>query len=235
MLRGYSFRPPRLSIRYWPLALAAAGCAAGIALGNWQTRRGAQKLAAAQELAASLRSAPARIGAAPVRAEALVGRHVAASGAFAAARTVYLANRNRGGRPGYEVVTPLVLSPSVAVLVQRGWVERGARERVRTPSGAQRIDGIALAHLPRAFGGGNEAGAVRQNLDIDAYARETGLALQPVVIQQRNDNGDGLGRDWPRPDLGVDMHRAYALQWYALAALAAILGIVFSFRRVAQG
>jgi cytochrome oxidase assembly protein ShyY1 len=215
------------------LALAAAGCAAGIALGNWQGRRAAEKVALAEALAAALREPPLRIGAAPVRAGELVNRHVEATGVFAADRTVYLDNRNRAGRPGYEVVTPLVLAPSAAVLVQRGWVERDARERVRTPAGAQRVDGIALEHLPRAFAAGSEQGAVRQNLDVGAYAKETGLALQPVVIQQRNDNGDGLSRDWPKPDFGVDMHRAYALQWYSLAALSAVLGAVFSFRRVA--
>ena len=217
------------------LALAAAGCAAGIALGNWQGRRAAEKTALAAELAAALREAPLRIGAEPLRPGELVNRHVEATGAFAADRTVYLDNRNRGGRPGYEVVTPLLLAPSTAVLVQRGWVERGARDSVRTPAGRQRIDGIALEHLPRAFAAGSEQGAVRQNLEIDAYAKETGLALQPIVIQQRNDDGDGLSRDWPKPDFGVDMHRAYALQWYSLAALCAVLGVVFSFRRVAQG
>lgn len=215
------------------LALAAAGCAAGIALGNWQARRAAEKVALAEERAATLRDAPLRIGAAPVRQGELVNRHVEATGVFAADRTIYLGNRNRGGRPGYEVVTPLVLAPSAAVLVQRGWVERGARDSVRTPADRQRIDGIALEHLPRAFAAGSEQGPVRQNLDIEAYAKESGLALLPIVIQQRNDNGDGLSRDWPKPDFGVDMHRAYALQWYSLAALSAVLGAVFSFRRVA--
>jgi cytochrome oxidase assembly protein ShyY1 len=30
----------------------------------------------------------------------------------------------------------------------------------------------------------------------------------------------------------VDMHEAYALQWYSLAALAVILALALSFRRV---
>jgi cytochrome oxidase assembly protein ShyY1 len=231
MLRGYSFRP-----RGWTLALAAAGCAAGIALGNWQTRRAAEKIALGEALAATLRQPPLAIGAAPLEAKSLVNRHVEATGVFAAERTVYLDNRNRGGRPGYEVVTPLMLAPAIGVLVQRGWVARGAREKVRTPAGTQRVEGIALARLPHAFAVSNEErGEVRQNLDIGAYGRETGLALQPFVIQQRNDTGDGLVRDWPQPDLGVDTHRAYALQWYSLAALSAVLGVVFSFRRDAQG
>lgn len=208
MLRGYSFRP-----RAWTLVLAAAGCAAGIALGNWQTRRAEAKLAAAAQL-----------------------ERIAVSGTFITGRTIYLDNRSRAGKPGYEVVTPLALSPSLAVLVQRGWVEKGGRAAVRTPGGRQRIEGIVIARLPRAFAfGAEQTGEIRQNLDIAAYARETGLALQPFAIQQRSDDGDGLARDWPRPDFGVDMHRAYALQWYSLGALCVLLGLVFSFRRVAQG
>jgi surfeit locus 1 family protein len=230
MFRGYSFHP-----RVWPWLLAAAGCAAAIALGHWQSTRAAEKAALAEQLAAALRSPPIAIGAAPLPAADLVDKHVAASGAFLAERTVYLANRNRGGRPGYEVVTPLALSPQLAVLVQRGWVAREAREQVRTPGGIQRLEGIALERLPHAFAfSGEESGDVRQNLDIAGYAKEAGLRLQPVVLQQHNDNGDGLVRDWPKPDLGVDTHRAYALQWYSLAALSAALGVVFSFRRVAE-
>jgi surfeit locus 1 family protein len=228
MLRGYSFRP-----RVWILAAAAAACAAGIALGNWQSRRADEKLVLAQKFERGLRQPALTLGAVPVRAADVIDRHVVATGSFDRDRTVYLDNRNRGGRPGYEVVTPLLVSPTMAVLVQRGWVERGGRDAARTPQGVVRIDGIALERLPRALeAGGETKGPVRQNLDLPAYAAETGLVLQPVVLQQHNDNGDGLSRDWPRPDFGRDMNRAYAVQWYALAALAALLGIVFSFRRV---
>lgn len=236
MLRGYSFRP-----RGWTLAAAALACGAGIALGNWQSRRGDEKLALARQFDRSLAAPAITLPATPIAAEELVHQHVAAAGAFIAERTVFLDNRNRGGKPGYEVVTPLRLSASMGVLVERGWVERrliekGGPDEVRTPPGNVRIEGIALERLPHAFApaGAPQTGRIRQNVEISDYAREIGLALQPVVIQQRSDDGDGLVRDWPRPDFGVDTHRAYALQWYALAALAAVLGIVFSFRRVRQ-
>lgn len=219
------------------LAAAAAGCAAGIALGNWQSRRAEEKLARAAEYDSSLQRPAIALDAMPVRAQDLVGKRVVARGAFAADRTIFLDNRNLGGRPGYEVVTPLYLSPTMAVLVERGWVERSRKAEVRTPPGVQRIDGRALERLPRALspGGAPQTGNVRQNLDVEAYAKEIGLALQPIVIQQRSDDRDGLVREWPRPDFGRDMNRAYALQWYALAALAVVLGVAFSFRRVAQG
>ena len=33
------------------------------------------------------------------------------------------------------------------------------------------------------------------------------------------------------PDAGIEKHQAYSLQWYSLAALAVVLGLVFSFRK----
>jgi surfeit locus 1 family protein len=232
MLRGYSFRP-----RGWTLALAAAACAAFIALGNWQSRRADAKRALAQELDQAARAAPLELPAARVDAAPLIHRRVAARGVFLPERTVLLANRMRQARAGYEVVTPLRLGDSAwHVLVERGWVAApqtaGALPQVRTPPGAQHIDGIALERLPRALETGvSPGGNVRQNLDLAAFAAETGLALQPLIIEQHSDTGDGLQRDWPRADLRIEMHESYALQWYTFAALAIVLAVVLSFRR----
>jgi surfeit locus 1 family protein len=235
MLRGYSFRP-----RLWALALAAAACAAGIALGQWQTRRAEEKRALGARLELAVKSPASEIPASAIRAEDFALKRVAARGAFVAERTVYLDNKLRRGRPGYEVVTPLRLSRSMHVLVNRGWVaapaERTRPPRVHTPAGEVRIEGIAFERLPHALVATKAtAGPVRQNLDVAGFAAESGLALQPLVIQQENDTGDGLARNWPRPDLGVEKHEMYALQWYSLAALAIALFVVLSFRRVAQG
>ena len=59
----------------------------------------------------------------------------------------------------------------------------------------------------------------------------SGLELQPVVIQQKNDAGDGLVRDWHRRDIGADRHRGYALQWFSLALLTVVLYVVLNFER----
>jgi surfeit locus 1 family protein len=52
-----------------------------------------------------------------------------------------------------------------------------------------------------------------------------------VVLQQTNDASDGLVREWDRPDLGIDKHRGYALQWYSLAGLTAVLLLALSLKR----
>ena len=205
-----------------------------IALGNWQSRRATEK----RELAAALDRAAQSV---PVDlpAQDVIHRRVAARGTFVPQHTVFLDNKLRNGRPGYEVVTPLRLSHSSwDVLVNRGWVAAPASRQqlpaVRTPGTDLRVEGIALERIPHALEPKPSSGPVRQNLDIAAFAAETGLKLLPLVVEQHSDSGDGLARDWPRPDLGIEKHESYSLQWYSFAALAVVLGIIFSFRRGAS-
>ena len=162
---------------------------------------------------------------------------VAVEGEFLPRYTVYLDNRTRRGKAGYQIVTPLKIRGSSShVLVKRGWVEAGATRdalpEVQTPSSEVRIEGIALPRFERVLVMGQQGGRLRQNLDIAAYARETGLSLEPRVIEQHSALPDGLARDWPPHDAGIGKHEAYALQWYSLAALAVVLAIVLSFRKI---
>jgi surfeit locus 1 family protein len=209
MPAGYSFRP-----RAWALAAAALGCTAFILLGNWQTRRADEK-----------------------RALGAQAQSVSVTGTFLPRYSVMLDNKLRQGRPGYEVVTPLRLADSdLHVLVNRGWVQapptRDVLPEVRTPAGEVRIEGVALEHLPRLLNvDPNEKGRVRQSLQLPAFAAETGLRLEPRIIEQHSPIDDGLLREWPRPGMGVEKNESYALQWYSFAVLAVILALVFSFRK----
>ena len=156
-------------------------------------------------------------------------------GEFLPRYTVYLDNKLNHGRLGYEVITPLRSSSGSNVLVNRGWIAAGktrdALPEVRTPAGQVRIEGIALERLPRVLSLQKDAGKLRQTLDIERFAFETGLRLEPRVIEQHSDLPDGLARDWPPRDLGIEKHQGYALQWYSLAALAVVLLVVLSFRK----
>ena len=233
MLRGYSFRP-----RAWTLLAAAIAGVIFVSLGNWQTRRADEKRALGVALDRATKLPALELPSAPVDAAPLVHRRVAARGRFIAERTVLLDNKLRGGKPGYEVVTPLRLGDSPwHVLVNRGWLpapaSRETLPKVRTPPDELRIEGIALERLPHALEAGKPAaGVVRQNVELAAFAAETGLQLQPLVIEQHSNTDDGLARDWPRVDLGIEKHESYALQWYSLAGLALVLAAVLSFRRV---
>jgi surfeit locus 1 family protein len=208
MRRGYSFHP-----RGWALALAAAACAAFIALGQWQARRADEKRALGAQV-----------------------QRIMVVGEFLPERTVLLDNKVRHQRAGYEVVTPLRLAEGIHVLVNRGWIaappHREQLPEVKTPGGRLRVEGVMLARLPQPLRvGAPPKGRVRQALDLKEFAVESGLALQAFVIEQHSALDDGLVREWPRPDLGIEKHESYAFQWYALAVLSIALAIVLSFRR----
>src|SRR6185503_16758669 len=147
MAAGYSFRP-----RAWAVALAAAGCAAGIALGNWQTERAAGKrAAAAAQVPLKLR------------------------GELLAQHTLYLQNRPHHGKPGYYVAQPLRQADGRIVLVLRGWSAVNALPPA--PRGEVILEGVRREGLPRVYevgtpdaGAARAAGNVRQNMTLQEYA-----------------------------------------------------------------
>ncbi len=81
--------------------------------------------------------------------------------------------------------------------------------------------------------------AIVQNADPLQVARDSGLTMQPFVVEQTGaakPAGDDaqMVRDWPAPALGVEKHQGYAFQWYALSAMAVIFFVVNGFRRGKQ-
>lgn len=230
-------------VRRWVVAAATvAGMAATAALGTWQLDRAAQKQALQAALDQRSQLPPLPAGQlARDRGEG-VGQHYRSArvaGTWLAQHTVFLENRQMNGRPGFYVVTPLLLGPGDALLVQRGWVPRDMRDRaqvpkVPTPPGPVVIEGrIAPAPAKLYDFAGGEAGSIRQNLDPEVFAREIGVPLRPVSLMQvvPPDPDDGLLRQWSRPAVDVHKHYGYAFQWFALCALMAGLYVWFRILR----
>ncbi|HUG23815.1 SURF1 family protein [Piscinibacter sp.] len=218
--------------------------AATARLGLWQLDRAAQKQAlqhALDERGARPLLAQAELAETADAAAAQHYRRIRLQGWWVNDRTVFLDNRQMNARPGFFVVTPLQLARSDrAVLVQRGWVPRDAADRtrlppVRTPSGEVEVVGHIAPPPARLYEFADAAtGAIRQNLDLTAFARETGLRLAPLsVVQDAVPVGpdDGLMRQWPRPAVDVHKHYGYAFQWFALCALMAGLYVWFQLVR----
>jgi surfeit locus 1 family protein len=75
--------------------------------------------------------------------------------------------------------------------------------------------------------GESSPGPIRQNIELAAMASEYRLDLLDGSVLQTSNVGDGLSRQWPRVETGVDKHHGYAFQWFALCALAALLYLWF--------
>lgn len=228
---------------------AAIGVAVTLSLGNWQLSRAAQKQALFDAIEAQKQLVTLDLTAqAAIEIVAKeVHRKVTASGRWLPTHQVFLDNRQMNGRPGFYVVTPFALagSPSV-VLVQRGWVPRNFVDRsalpdVPPPLGEVTLEGVVAPPPGRLFEFGEPAvptgpatvadkgpSRIRQNLDLSAFATETGLPLLPVTVRQTvGPVDDGLQRNWPAPKTGIEKHHGYAFQWFALAGLIATLYVWF--------
>lgn len=222
------------------LSLAAAAFSLALSLGNWQRGRAAQKLAIEAQWDRAEQSAPRSVDAGSLPAAVDLPLRVSLRGRFDHSRSVWLDNRPLDGRPGFWVVSPLHLADGTIVLVNRGWVARDLADRARRPAigehaGEQHIEGLAVTHAPRLLElgeGGNaaELPAIWQNLEYSNYEAVSGLRVARMLVLQTSPHDDGLTRRWVRPASGVEKHRGYAFQWYALAALIATLTTVFSLR-----
>lgn len=221
----------------WAVALAAMALTAS--LGRWQLSRAAEK-EALQAAIAERQRLPALDGASLAQAlsddqaRELLHRAITLRGQWLADRTVFLDNRPMARQTGFYVLTPLRLTGSDrVVLVQRGWAPRHQVDRsllppVQTPTGEVQVSGRIAAHPPRVYQLGQEqGGAIRQNLDLDAWRAETGLPLAPVLVVQTGAASDGLQRDWPEAASGVEKHYGYAFQWFGLCTLIGLLLLWF--------
>ncbi len=265
-LTRYASRWPRWRAVAVPAA-ALLVAALTARLGFWQLDRAEQKVSLQSRIDGNGRLPPlpadalARDAAA---AEAQHFRRIAVRGRWLPRHTVYLDNRQMNGRPGFIVVTPLLLATGDAVLVQRGWVARNFLDRTALPplptlAGPLDLSGRVAPPPARLLELGDAgSGAIRQNLDLQAFAAEIGVPLRPLSVQQTvsaaTANGstsdgstadavappgtavdDGLLRQWPPVAVDVGKHYGYALQWFALCALTVGLYVWFRILRPRHG
>lgn len=231
----------RLSLmRLLVLVAAVIGVGLTAALGRWQLGRAEEKQVLMDQRQAQAAMQPLDAtalgqwdGSASKRLD-LLYRPVRLQGRWEATHTVYLDNRQMQGRAGFYVVTPLRLSGSDAViLVQRGWVQRSFIDRqalpqVLTPAGEVEVHAHLAPWPSRMYDFSHvEQGAIRQNLDLNAFRTETGLPLLEISAAQTGPASEGLLRDWPQAASGIEKHHGYAFQWFGLSALITLLYVWF--------
>jgi len=221
-----------------------AAVAVFVAAGQWQGRRMHEKETLRAQLDAAAAQPPLQLSTLGADAdwEALRYRNVVLSGTYDARRQVLVDNRVHEGRAGYHVVTPLALPDGRTILVNRGWTPQGASRAAppAAPPPAGTVTVVGRIATPATgfveLGSAAPAGNVWQNLDPARFTAATGLTVLPVIVEATRAPvpDDGLVRDWPPPDFGIEKHRIYMVQWYAFAALALVLWIVVPLRSRAR-
>ena len=218
--------------------LAAALC---VRLGIWQWQRGSTAQA---EWSRFVRGTDTlqELGARGVTDLPLFQR-VAVQGELDGAHQFLLDNRSFHGRPGYEVLTPLLRTANPPLLIDRGWLPFTGRRAqlpdvsLSAPSTVQ-LTG-RLANLPSA---GLAAGRAAPDPHgpwprlasfptLAQLEQAFGAALAPRILLLDPQSPFGYAREWQPPGMSPLRHFAYAIQWWCFAALALVLWAVMGVRR----
>ena len=198
-------------------------------LGVWQIQRLFWKLDLIERVDARVHAAPASL---PTNLDALRPqdieyRRVRVSGRLQNDRQTFVDALTELG-PGDWVVTPLQTSQGT-VLINRGFVAKGMREKVSSPAGVVNITGLLRLSEPggRFLRANRPAQDLWYSRDVAAIARKRGLgSTAPVFIDA--DATPNLG-GYPVGGLTVvkfrNAHLVYVLTWFGLAALC-VAGLV---------
>jgi surfeit locus 1 family protein len=232
--------------------LFALGAVAGLcALGSWQVRRLHWKQALLAEWNARIDLPPAALEQVLADPEGFQYRRARARGVYETEHTILVEPVARGLLQGARVLTPLrVGGPEDAgpvILVDRGWIPVGERERFLAGDRGEapaEVAGLVFALAPGTAAPGSAPSRRAHWLRFDPTRAAQVSELQaqlpyPLsrVLLQRQDAGDDvlpLG-GFERPRSRVD-HRAYAITWYSMAAIAVGAWIGFGIQQArAQG
>jgi len=209
-----------------------------VSLGVWQLDRLQQKEAILADIDTGLASSPIPLPAVVGQPSDWSFRPVLLTGTLDHDREVFLYATNLAGQVGYHVLTPLMRPQGAPVLVDRGWVpldRKAAETRVEgqlegtvTVGGIARVPETPGPFIPEA----DWAGRVWFDMDLDSIGSAIGLELAPVIVQadaSPNPGGFPVGGQ-TRIDI-PNNHLDYALTWFGLAVVLAVIFVVYWRRR----
>jgi surfeit locus 1 family protein len=213
--------------RFVAAGLAFAAAVLCVRLGFWQLDRHAGRVARNDHLEARLALDPLDLGTAP-GGDSAEFRRVRIEGVFDSARQVVEQGRVVNGIPAVYIVTPLLVAPGRAVLVERGWVAspdaRGVDlGRLHEPD-TSLVEGV----LMKLEGGGASSDTTWprfvRRADPTMLQPAFPYTLDPLVVRRTDlpaGAPDVMG-EAPLPPLTRGSHLSYAVQWFLFAAIAVI-------------
>ncbi len=208
-----------------------------LGLGAWQAKRGLDKRALEKQISES-GLVPNNLNEFPGQIANLNYRNVRATGTWHWEHVFLLDNRIHAGKVGYEVLVPFTLvNAEVTFLSNLGWLEKLAaddlRDRVQPASAEEEIHG-QLYFPQKGFALGpvvTEAATwpkVVQTLDLAALSAASGRNLESAVIVVEPGNHSEFIKIWQPYVINSIRHFGYAVQWWGLAAVLAVFGVVWS-------
>jgi surfeit locus 1 family protein len=201
------------------LIFGLVGIAILLALGNWQVKRLAWKEGVIARLEQRLSAAPALLPAVPDPVADKYMR-VSVSGVYEAAEVHVLSSAKPWG-PGYRIIAPFVTEDGRRILIDRGYVPQPDKNAPRDAPAAT-VTGALL--WPDEMDGFTPAPDLGANIWFarDPYGLAETLGTEPLMIVAEANPGE-----WPRAmPVSVNIkndHLGYAVTWFGLAAVWAVM------------
>lgn len=175
--------------------------------------------------------------------ESLKFRRVRITGEYDITHQFLLDNQHVNGKVGYFVLTPLLIKDSnKAVLVNRGWLPLNVDRRV-LPELPVKLTSLSLTGRINSFPsvGIKLAGAEIPSLsrpsvvgvvDQQILARKLGYTLYSFQVELDAEQPEGYLREWhSQTVITPEKHIAYAVQWFGLALLLAVLFVRITIKK----
>ena len=194
-------------------------------LGTWQLYRLQWKLDLIDQINAGLKSEP-------VKYSKIIKKNyqrVTVEGKFKFNKQIYLYSLNETGKPGFDVITPLMTNSNEHVLVNRGWIEKNYKDlkSINAIKDNEIVGIFREIPKPNMFKPKNDIFKnVWFSLDQNDLERFTGINFRNYVIFL-----EGKKTNLPTPKVITanltNNHLKYALTWYSVALSILIYFLYF--------
>ena len=157
-------------------------------------------------------------------------QRVTVEGKFKYNKQIYLYSLNETGKPGFDVITPLMTNSNEHVLVNRGWIEKNYKDlKSINVIKDNEIVGI-FREIPKNQTFLSQKTIFSKNvwfsLDVNDLKRFTGINFRNYVIFL-----EGKKTNLPAPKVITanltNNHLKYALTWYSVALSILIYFLYF--------
>lgn len=150
------------------------------------------------------------------------------SGVYDFDSEIKLMNKSYNGKPGFHIMTPLILSPNEKILVNRGWAP--VEKEYSKPKGMQLITGvIRRGHEPKWFTIPNDPEKEQWFwLDLDAIYKHANAKPRDFYVQEKIETEfDGYPIPLPKKIKLYNEHVQYIITWFSLSIA---LLVIYYFR-----
>lgn len=238
-MNGWRFAFNRRWFGYLAMAIVfAIGC---VLLSRWQFDRREEALLEVTRIEQNYDATPLKLSDALPELDSfdpdLKWVPITVQGTYLVDEQLLVRNRPYAGRPGFEVLTPLLLDDGTVFIVDRGWVPHGSSQDLpdsvpAPPTGQVTVIAHLKASEPAIAGRTAPAGQV-PTIQLDEVDR---LLSQPVytgaygLLASESPAAESRPAPAPKPEPDEGPHLSYAVQWIVFA-LFGFGGLAYALRQ----